>query len=67
MDQQKIGRYIAERRKALGLTQAQLAQQLGVTDKSVSKWERGCLLAGRFALPAAMQDPGDHAQRVFLR
>ena len=44
MDQQKIGRYIAERRKALGLTQAQLAQQLGVTDKSVSKWERGVCL-----------------------
>ena len=44
MDQQRIGKYVAERRKALGLTQAELARQLGVTDKSVSKWERGVCL-----------------------
>ena len=41
MDQTKIGKHIAEKRKALGLMQAALAQKLGVTDKSVSKWERG--------------------------
>lgn len=41
MDQKKIGAFIAARRHALGLTQAQLGQRLGVTDKSVSKWERG--------------------------
>ena len=44
MDQQRIGKHVAERRKALGLTQAELARQLGVTDKSVSKWERGVCL-----------------------
>ena len=44
MDQQKIGKHIAEKRKVLGLTQAALAQKLGVTDKSVSKWERGVCL-----------------------
>lgn len=44
MDQKKIGKYIAEKRKALNLTQAQLAEQLGMSDKSVSKWERGVCL-----------------------
>ena len=41
MDQIKIGRFIAERRKSAGLTQVQLAQKLNITDKAVSKWERG--------------------------
>ena len=41
MDQIKIGRFIAVRRKRANLTQLQLAERLGVTDKAVSKWERG--------------------------
>lgn len=41
MDQLKIGKFISERRKAKGLTQAQLAQMLDVTDRAVSKWETG--------------------------
>ena len=41
MNVSQIGRFISQRRAALGLTQAQLAQQLDVTDKAVSKWERG--------------------------
>ena len=41
MDQVKIGKFIAERRKAANLTQLQLADSLGITDKAVSKWERG--------------------------
>lgn len=41
MDQIKIGRFIAERRKQVNLTQLQLADKLGLTDKAVSKWERG--------------------------
>lgn len=44
MDQIKIGKYIAEKRKSLGLTQVQLAEKLGMSDKSVSKWERGVCL-----------------------
>lgn len=44
MDQKKTGQYIAEKRKALGLTQAKLAEKLGMSDKSVSKWERGVCL-----------------------
>jgi len=41
MDQMKIGKFIADRRKQNGLTQLQLAEKLGITDKAVSKWERG--------------------------
>ncbi len=41
MDQVKIGRFIAERRKAICLTQMQLAEMLGITDRAVSKWETG--------------------------
>ena len=41
MDAKQCGIFIAERRKELGLTQARLAEQLSVTDKAVSRWERG--------------------------
>lgn len=41
MDTQETGRLIARRRKALGLSQAEVAQRLHVTDKAVSKWETG--------------------------
>lgn len=44
MDQKKIGKYIAGKRKALGLTQVQLAEKLNMSNKSVSKWERGVCL-----------------------
>lgn len=44
MDLVKIGKYIAEKRKNLGLTQKQLAEKIGMSDKSVSKWERGICL-----------------------
>lgn len=44
MDQIKIGKFIADRRKAQGLTQKQLADQLNVTDKTISKWETGMRL-----------------------
>ena len=41
MDQQNIGKFIAQKRKEQNLTQEQLAQCLGVSNKTVSKWERG--------------------------
>ena len=41
MDQIKIGKFIAECRKQKNLTQMQLAEKLNITDKAVSKWERG--------------------------
>lgn len=41
MDAKKIGAFIAESRRARGLTQQQLAGELGVTNRAVSKWETG--------------------------
>jgi transcriptional regulator with XRE-family HTH domain len=41
MDQIKIGKFIAERRKLVNLTQMQLAEKLNITDRAVSKWETG--------------------------
>ena len=41
MDQEKIGRFIAACRKEQGLTQADIAEKLGITDRAVSKWETG--------------------------
>ncbi len=44
MDQMKTGRFIAQCRKEQGLTQFRLGEMLGVTDRAVSKWERGLSL-----------------------
>ena len=41
MDQIKIGKFIASCRKEQGMTQAVLAEQLGISDRAVSKWETG--------------------------
>ena len=41
MNQIKIGEFIAECRKEANLTQMQLAEMLGITDRAVSKWETG--------------------------
>ena len=41
MDAKKFGAFIADRRKQQHMTQAELAGQIGVTDKAVSRWERG--------------------------
>jgi transcriptional regulator with XRE-family HTH domain/DNA-directed RNA polymerase subunit RPC12/RpoP len=41
MDQVKIGRFIAAKRKEQNLTQAQLAEKLNITDRAISKWENG--------------------------
>ena len=41
MDKERTGQLITELRKEKGLTQKQLADALNVTDKAVSKWERG--------------------------
>ena len=41
MDMRKTGEFIRERRKLLGLSQQALGEKMNVTDKAVSKWERG--------------------------
>ena len=41
MNQEKIGKFIAELRKEKNMTQLDLAKKLGVTDRAISKWENG--------------------------
>jgi len=41
MNQEKIGKFIADMRKKKGITQKEFAEKLGVTDKTVSRWENG--------------------------
>lgn len=41
MDQEKIGKFIAERRKAKKFTQQELAEELGVSDRTIGNWENG--------------------------
>ena len=41
MDQVKIGKFISDERKAKGYTQKQLSELLGISDKTISKWECG--------------------------
>ena len=41
MDQVKVGKFIASCRRAQGMTQAVLAEKLGISDRAVSKWETG--------------------------
>ena len=41
MDQEKIGKFITSKRKEKNLTQSELAEKLGVTDRAVSNWENG--------------------------
>lgn len=48
MDLIKIGKYIAFKRKEQVLTQKQLAEKLNMSDKSVSKWERGVSQTKRY-------------------
>lgn len=44
MDQEKIGKFISVKRKEKGITQSELAELLGISDRAISKWENGnCL------------------------
>ena len=44
MEQLKVGRFITKKRKEQNLTQEQLAERLGVSNKTISKWETGVSL-----------------------
>ncbi len=50
MDYNNFGKYIAYLRKKIGLTQEQLGEMLGISGKSVSKWERGITFPSVFLL-----------------
>ena len=55
MDQIKIGKFIALERKTKKYTQRELADKLGISDKTISKWERGnCFPEVSLLLPLAM-------------
>ena len=41
MDPKRTGKFISDKRKKQGLSQKELAERLNITDKAVSKWERG--------------------------
>lgn len=41
MEKEKFGRFVSSLRKELGMTQKDLAERLCLTDKAISKWERG--------------------------
>lgn len=45
MDMVKMGNFLAELRKEHKLTQAELGEKLGVTNKTVSRWENGVSLS----------------------
>ena len=51
MNQEKIGKFILELRKEKNMTQQELADKIGVTDRAISKWERGLTLPDVTMLP----------------
>ena len=51
MDKTSLGSTIAALRKERGMTQLDLARQLGITDKAVSKWERGLSCPDLYTFP----------------
>ena len=78
MNQTAIGSYIARKRREQNLTQEQLAQQLGVSNKTISKWENGKCMpdysiiqrlceAIHVSLPELMdgEDAADSSVRVY--
>ena len=52
MDLKKIGKFIAEQRKKAGFSQESLAEELDVSNRSISKWERGICLPETTKMPA---------------
>lgn len=51
MDQIKIGKFISSKRKEKKLTQSELSERLGITDRAISKWENGICLPDAGTMP----------------
>ena len=65
MDAKTFGAFLARMRKSQGLTQAELAQQLHVTDKAVSRWDPTIsLIKGDGGRPAGHQHAGTTGRRA---
>ncbi len=58
MDQYKIGRFIAERRKQQNMTQEALGDKVGVTNKTVSRWETGRYMPDLDTIPILCNELG---------
>ena len=58
MNQKEIGKYIAQKRKEKNFTQAQLAEKLGVSNKTVSKWENGVCMPDYSVIEALCHELG---------
>ena len=65
MDQIKTGRLIRSLRTGRGMTQAELAQLIGVSDKAVPKWERGCGAPDLSLFPPLSQALGVDVEALF--
>jgi transcriptional regulator with XRE-family HTH domain len=51
MNQEKIGKFISQKRKERAITQSELAEKLGITDRAISKWENGICLPDAGNMP----------------
>lgn len=67
MDTKKIGQFLAQLRKEQGLTQDELGCKLGVTNKTVSRWENGNYLPPADMLKALSEIYGLTINRLFLQ
>ncbi len=65
MDQEKIGKFIAACRKEKGLTQAVLAEKLGITNRAVSKWETGRCMPELSVMPELCELLGISVSELF--
>lgn len=51
MDQTKIGKFISSKRKEKNITQSELAEKLGISDRAISKWENGICMPDANNMP----------------
>ena len=64
MKNEKVGYFIAELRRELGLNQAEFAEKIGVTDKAVSKWETNACMPDANNLKIISQITGTSIQEL---